>query len=95
MSDDPYCYPGSNLLRNLLGLHDRSELERAERQLIQLRIEEGTPSGNFDLNHLQAIHRHLFQDIYDWAGEIRQVEISKDGSQFQFRQFISKWKNPA
>jgi cell filamentation protein len=37
---------------------------------------------------LRAIHRHLFQDVYDWAGEIRTVEISKDGHQFQFRRFI-------
>ena len=36
----------------------------------------------------KAIHRHLFQDIYDWAGDIRTVEISKGGSQFQFRQYI-------
>jgi len=88
VSDDPYCYPGTSILRNLLGIRTKSELDRAERQLVQLRIEEGTPPGNFDLAHLQAIHRHLFQDIFDWAGEVRQVEISKGGSQFQARQFI-------
>jgi cell filamentation protein len=42
----------------------------------------------FDLAHLRAIHRHLFQDVYDWAGEIRTVEIFKGGNQFQFRQYI-------
>jgi cell filamentation protein len=89
VSGDPYCYPGTGVLRNLLGVRSQSELDRAERQLVQLRIQEGTPEGNFDLKHLQAIHRHLFQDIYDWAGEVRQVEISKGGNQFQFRQFIS------
>ncbi|TCS13670.1 Fic family protein [Caulobacter sp. BK020] len=52
------------------------------------RIAEGSPSGAFDLAHLRAIHRHLFQDIYDWAGEIRTVEIAKDGHQFQLRRFI-------
>jgi cell filamentation protein len=36
----------------------------------------------FDLAHLQAIHHHLFQDIYDWAGEIRTLEISKGAQQF-------------
>jgi len=35
------------------------------------------PRGDFDLAHLRAIHRHLFQDIYEWAGELRAVEISK------------------
>jgi cell filamentation protein len=42
----------------------------------------------FDLRHLKAIHHHLFQDVYDWAGQVRTVEISKGGSQFQFRQYI-------
>lgn len=35
-----------------------------------------------------SIHRHLFQDVYGWAGEIRTVEINRDGHQFQFRQYI-------
>jgi cell filamentation protein len=46
------------------------------------------PSGAFDLAHLRAIHRHLFQDIYEWAGELRTVEINKGGHQFQFRRYI-------
>lgn len=37
---------------------------------------------------MRGIHLHLFQDIYDRAGDIRTVEISKGGSQFQFRQYI-------
>ena len=46
------------------------------------------PEGQFDLAHLKAIHRHLFQDVYDWAGQVRTVEISKNGNQFQFRRYI-------
>src|SRR5262245_36953234 len=56
--------------------------------LVSDRICEGAPSGTFDLVHLCAIHRHLFQDIYDWAGELRTVEINKGGHQFQFRRYI-------
>ena len=37
---------------------------------------------------LRAIHRHLFQDVYDWAGELRTVEIRKGDQQFQFRKYI-------
>jgi cell filamentation protein len=37
---------------------------------------------------LRAFHRHLFQDVYDWAGEIRTVEIAKNGNKFQFRRYI-------
>jgi len=56
--------------------------------MVSQRIAEGSPNGWFDLIHLRAIHRHLFQDIYDWAGEVRQVEIAKGGHQFQPRRFI-------
>jgi hypothetical protein len=38
--------------------------------------------GKFDLKHLCAMHRHLFQDVYDWAGEIRTVDISRGASRF-------------
>jgi cell filamentation protein len=55
---------------------------------VRLRTREPLPKGRFDLAHLGAIHRHLFQDVHDWAGEVRTVEISKGGSQFMFRRFI-------
>ena len=85
---DPYVYPGTLVLRNRLGIKNYKKLERMERSMAGQRICEGVPEGKFDLAHLQAIHRHLFQDIYDWAGELRTVEINKGGHQFQFRQFI-------
>ncbi len=88
MSDDPYLYPGSRTLRNKFGLKDAKELDRLERLYSADRAAEGCPKGNFDLSHLQAIHRHLFQDVYEWAGQIRTVEISKNGHQFMFRRFI-------
>ncbi len=86
--DDPYLYPGSPVLRNKLGITDGTRLDYMERELVAQRISEGVPTGRFDLGHLRAIHRHLFQDVYDWAGELRTVEIAKAGHQFQFRRFI-------
>ena len=88
MSDDPYVYPGTRILRNRLNLRDAHDLDRIERLHTSNRVLEPIPRGNFDLNHLRAIHRHLFQDIYDWAGELRTVEIRKGDQQFQFRQYI-------
>jgi cell filamentation protein len=85
---DPYVYPGTSILRNRLGITDPDFLDKQERVLVALRIRRNVPRGNFDLKHLRAIHRHLFQDIYDWAGELRTVEISKGRQQFQFRKFI-------
>ncbi len=89
MSDEVYCYPPDfTVLRNRFDLRDAAELDHHERELVSFRIKQGIPSGDFDLAHLRAIHRHLFQDVYDWAGEIRTVEIAKGGNQFQFRQYI-------
>jgi cell filamentation protein len=88
IDSNPYIYPGSTVLRNKLGITDASELDYVERALVAQRAAEGIPTGRFDLAHLQAIHGHLFQDVYDWAGQLRTVEISKGGHQFQFRQFI-------
>ena len=90
MSDEVYCYPPDFIvLRNRLDLRDEAELDLHERELVSFRIKQGIPSGQFDLAHLRAIHHHLFQDVYDWAGELRTVEIAKGGNQFQFRQYIT------
>jgi len=85
---DPYTYPGSSVLRNKLGIADAALLDASERRLVTQRAAEGLPHGHFDLAHLRIIHRHLFQDVYDWAGEIRTVEIAKGGHQFQFQRYI-------
>ncbi len=84
MTDDPYVYSGTPVLINRLGIRSGDALERFERRAVAQRIRQGVPSGQFDMAHLQAVHRHLFQDVYDWAGKLRTVEIAKDGSQFQF-----------
>lgn len=90
MSDEAYCYPPDFVvLKNRLDLRDAELLDRFERRAAAQRAAQGIPSGTFDLAHLRAIHRHLFQDVYDWAGELRTVEIAKGGNQFQFRQYIT------
>jgi cell filamentation protein len=86
--DDPYIYPGSRVLINKFGITDAARLAYFERELVVQRAAEGIPSGQFDLPHLQNIHRHLFQDVYEWAGQLRTVEISKAGHPFQLRRFI-------
>ncbi|WP_127116227.1 Fic/DOC family protein [Shimia sediminis] len=89
MSDETYCYPPDfTVLRNKLNIRDAESLDRAERLIVQNRSQQGVPSGDFDLPHLKAIHRHLFGAVYDWAGKVRTVEISKGDSQFQPKSFI-------
>lgn len=90
MSDKDYCYPPDySVLKNKLNIRDAYDLERVERRYVLQRTRQGVPKGDFDLSHLQTIHKHLFQDIYEWAGEIRTVEINKGAQQFQFRQYIT------
>ena len=86
MSDRDYCYPPDyTVLRNRLDIRDAAE----ERELVAQRLLEPVPTGDFDLAHLKAIHRHLFQDIYAWAGEVRTVELAKGESRFQPPRFIA------
>ena len=80
MTWDPYLDLGSGVLRNLLGITDPDELRRAEATLSASRIYDlhRTPlPGAYDLAHLQAFHRHIFGDVYDWAGELRTVAIGR------------------
>ena len=85
-----YCYPHTHILKNKLDIRDKDELFKVEQELSSARyfeIVKRPIAGDFSLQHLQAIHRYLFQDIYDWAGEIRTVDISK-GTIFCLTQFI-------
>ena len=77
---DPYCYPNSHILKNKFNIKNNDELHVAERRLSKYRAEElllNPIHGHFDFKHLQKIHAYLFQDIYDWAGEVRTVDIAK------------------
>ena len=77
MSDETYCYPPDfTTLRNRFGIRDAAGLDQVEREFVTTRMRQRLPAGEFDLAHLRALHRHLFQDVYDWAGEVRTVEIA-------------------
>ena len=78
---DPYLDPDTGLLRNLVGARTQSALDAAEGALVfaravQLVNHPVRPTG--DLDEFRAIHRHLFQDVYDWAGKTRTVDIRKN-----------------
>jgi cell filamentation protein len=85
---DPLCYFGSNVLKNKLGILDQSRLDEFEHAVYLARFEQAWPSGQMDVAHYLALHRHLFQDVYDWAGAIRSIRIGKDGNWFCFPEHI-------
>ncbi len=82
---DDYCYSDTKVLRNRLDLRDAAELADFEAEVSDARADEEAPAGDLDFRHFKAVHLHLFQDVYDWAGEIRTVRMSKDGSMFCYR----------
>lgn len=95
MSDRIYCYPESNVLINKLNIKNLNRLQEAERKITQLRLNDLIASpvpGNFDLRHLQNIHKIIFQDLYAWAGDIRTVDIAKS-NMFCKVQFIESQAN--
>ena len=85
---DPYCYPNSSVLKNKAGLTTEAELEEFEAAMTFARSEEPLPRGRLSASHYRAIHHHLFQDIYAWAGKDRTVRLSKGDSTFCYPEHI-------
>lgn len=86
---DPYVYPDSpGVLKNKFGIKDAAKLDAVERVHVAQRIKQGAPGGGFDLDHLKAVHKHLLQDIYEWAGQTRTVELAKGGDRFHLVAYI-------
>lgn len=85
------CYPNSAVLINKLGLRDDRTLMQAESYYSAMRLmelENGIKFENVDFDFYLSIHKYLFQDIYDWAGQIRTTNISKKGTCFCPYEFI-------
>jgi cell filamentation protein len=91
--DDPYCYKGTNVLKNIPGLRDPAALAAFETVSVAQRADEPLPGGRLSAAHYRAIHRHLFQDVFRWAGRLRRVRISKAGSMFCYPENIAAEMN--
>ena len=84
-ADDIYCIPGTAVLKNKAGITDQDQLDEYEGDFTAIRLLELTQNpveGSFDLAHLCKIHQYLFQDVYEWAGEVRTVDIIRGDSRF-------------
>jgi cell filamentation protein len=83
VGQDPDCYAGTDTLINLLGIRDTALLEIAEREISEFHTEQLVwQPPPYDLQRLKTIHRFVFQDLYDWAGQVRTVDISKGNTRF-------------
>ena len=88
---DSYMYPESNTLKNKLGITDHDELAEAEARISFERIMElelNPIEGNFDEDHLRSIHKYIFKEVYDWAGEYRIILMQKPGCLFAPPEYI-------
>ena len=79
------CYPGTTILINKFDIRDEEKLSEIESVISSARYAEwlnAPQATTFDFDHYKAIHRFVFSDLYEWAGEVRTVNISKKGTQF-------------
>jgi cell filamentation protein len=70
---NPYIDEATGTHFNKLGIRSRDELHQVEYAVTDLRIAELLVKpipGRYDLDHLKAVHAHVFQDLYEWAGSI-------------------------
>lgn len=89
-SIDPYCYTGTTVWKNRAGVRRQDALNAFETAMVAQRTIQRLPSGRLDVTHYQAVHRHLFRDVYAWAGRFRTVHLAKSGSMFCYPEHIAR-----
>lgn len=87
---DPYCYPGTTVLINIPDLRNSAQLAELEAAATTQRADEPLPDGRLSVSHYRAIHRHLFQDVFAWAGKFRTVRLTKGTSTFCYPEHIAR-----
>ena len=93
---DPYVYPGTSVLKNLRDIRNPELLSKFEMDMTTRRLSELARKQyleRFSTQHLQAIHKHIFKDVYAWAGQFRTVNISRSGDSFAFSEYINSSLN--
>src|SRR3954447_19992769 len=71
----------------------KSSLTHFEAEISSARAAEPLPDGSLDFVHYKAVHHHLFQDVYEWAGNVRTVRMFKGGNPFCFPENIENQAN--
>jgi len=91
--EDPLCYPGTHVLRNRANIPDQNELDEFEQLMFDSRAREALPDGDLDFAHYRALHRHFFQDVYEWAGQTRIIRTGKGENWFCYPEYIEREAN--
>jgi len=83
-----YCYPNTNVLINKFGIKDIRKLENLERKISTVKAVEflrTNTSQDLDFKHICSIHKFLFEDLYEWAGKIRDGDFMFKGDSMFYR----------
>ena len=78
---DPYLYEDVPVLRNKLDIREQELLDDAEADYVVFRLKDlalNPLSGDYHTPHLLKMHEYIFQDIFEWAGEVRTISIYKE-----------------
>ena len=79
------CYEGTTCLINKFDVRNEEQLANLEATITHAKttlLESQPAKPPLDFDYYKSIHRFLFEDLYDWAGELRTVDISKKGTAF-------------
>ena len=88
-----YTYKGTDILKNKLNIQDEELLKEYETRIVAFKIatinSQKLPQG-YTPERLRFIHKYLFEDIFDFAGEYRQENITKDNFRFSEYEYIEE-----
>lgn len=73
-ANDPYCYPGTDVLKNLEDIREKEALDRFESDAVAINLidlRRNPIKGPFNVARLKETHRRIFSNVYPWAGEFR------------------------
>ncbi|GHT95753.1 cell filamentation protein Fic [Betaproteobacteria bacterium] len=88
-------YPGSDVLRNKLGIRSQAELDRAEADVVVINEPTRPAFKQFTLAEMKAVHKHLLGDVYDWAGELRTYTTGRNSASFARPEYIESYYESA
>ena len=86
--DDPYLYPGTDVLRNKENIRKKDELEALERLHSADRLLTLPHNLPITASGYREIHRYIFQDVYDWAGVPRTCPLALRNQMFALAPFV-------
>ena len=84
-SSSDSCYPGTSVLVNKLGIQNQAQLDENETLIVgvkSLQFELAPFPEPLDFNYYKKLHRFLFDELYEWAGIVRSINLSKQHTRF-------------